>query len=184
VNKLGVDYRLYLVTDRNLLDGRDLALSIEQAIKGGVTLVQLREKSVSTREFLQGALKVKEITSRYEIPLIINDRLDIALAVEADGLHIGQDDLPMLTVISKPTPSIFCSLSKLRRTLQTSYGRFPRFLYKIRRASLPEIFEWTTPAHQTRHRLVARLKIPPLNEKGCPWAHSSFVSMHRILHRA
>ncbi|MHB8124920.1 MAG: thiamine phosphate synthase [Desulfitobacteriaceae bacterium] len=98
MNKSIVDYSLYLVTDRDMLPtGKDLAESIECAIEGGVTLLQLREKSVSTREFLELALKVKEITLRYQIPLIINDRLDIALAVDADGLHVGQDDLPMLT---------------------------------------------------------------------------------------
>lgn len=91
-----VDYSLYLVTDRNMLRERELGQSIELAIQGGVTLVQLREKSVSTREFLQLAIRVKEITSHYRIPLIINDRLDIALAVDADGLHVGQDDLPVL----------------------------------------------------------------------------------------
>lgn len=96
MNKDKVDYSLYLVTDRELLGDRNLEDGIELAIRGGVTLVQLREKSVSTLKFLQLAIKVKEITSRYHIPLIINDRLDIALAVDADGLHIGQDDLPML----------------------------------------------------------------------------------------
>lgn len=96
MSKIKVDYSLYLVTDRKLLRGRDLVQSIEQAIKGGVSLVQLREKSVSSREFLELAIRVKEITARYKVPLIINDRLDIALAVDADGLHVGQDDLPML----------------------------------------------------------------------------------------
>lgn len=91
-----VDYSLYLVTDRELLGERDLEDSIALAIQGGVTLVQLREKSISTLKFLQLAIRVKEITTRYHIPLIINDRLDIALAVDADGLHVGQDDLPML----------------------------------------------------------------------------------------
>ena len=95
-DQVKVDYSLYLVTDQQLLKERDLVQSIELAIQGGVTLVQLREKSVSTREFLQLAIWVKEITSRYRIPLIINDRLDIALAVDADGLHVGQDDLPMV----------------------------------------------------------------------------------------
>ena len=96
MSKKKADYRLYLVTDRELLRGRDLCHSIEQAIKGGVTLVQLREKSVSTKEFLEIALQVKDVTSRYGIPLIINDRADIALAVDADGLHVGQDDLPLI----------------------------------------------------------------------------------------
>jgi thiamine-phosphate pyrophosphorylase len=97
MHKLQIDYSLYLVTDRDLLDGKDFFESIEQAIKGGVSLVQLREKALSSKEFLQLAIKLKEITSRHHIPLIINDRLDIALAVDADGLHIGQEDLPLLT---------------------------------------------------------------------------------------
>jgi len=96
MSKIKVDYSLYLVTDRELLRDRDLVQSIELAIQGGVSLVQLREKSVSTREFLELAVRVKELTARYNVPLIINDRLDIALAVDADGLHVGQDDLPML----------------------------------------------------------------------------------------
>ena len=89
-----VDYTLYLVTDRDVLRGRDLIKCIEDSILGGVTLVQLREKNVTSREFYEIAIKVKEVTSRYNIPLIINDRLDIALAIDADGLHIGQKDLP------------------------------------------------------------------------------------------
>lgn len=96
MSELKADYSLYLVTDRKLLGERDLVQSIELAIQGGVTLVQLREKLLSTRKFLALAIKVKEMTSRYQIPLIINDRLDIALAVDAEGLHIGQDDLPMI----------------------------------------------------------------------------------------
>ena len=89
-----VDYTLYLVTDRDVLRGRDLIKCIEESILGGVTLVQLREKNVTSREFYEIAIKAKEVTSRYNIPLIINDRLDIALAIDADGLHIGQKDLP------------------------------------------------------------------------------------------
>lgn len=89
-----VEYTLYLVTDRDVLRGRDLIKCIEESILGGVTLVQLREKNVTSREFYEIAIKVKEVTSRYNIPLIINDRLDIALAIDADGLHIGQKDLP------------------------------------------------------------------------------------------
>lgn len=68
--------------------------SVEQAVKGGVTVVQLREKDCSSKEFYELALKVKEITDRYDVPLIINDRVDIAMAVNADGVHIGQSDLP------------------------------------------------------------------------------------------
>jgi thiamine-phosphate pyrophosphorylase len=92
---MSVDYTLYLVTDRGILKGRDLADAVEEAIKGGVTLVQLREKDVSSLEFYNIAIKLKQLTNKYKIPLIINDRLDIALAADADGLHVGQDDLPV-----------------------------------------------------------------------------------------
>ncbi|SPF33362.1 Thiamine-phosphate synthase [Candidatus Desulfosporosinus infrequens] len=116
--KLKVDYSLYLVTDRKMLREGDLGQSIELAIQGGVTLVQLREKSVSTREFLELAIRIKEITSRERIPLIINDRLDIALAVDADGLHIGQDDLPMLKARELfPNKLIGVSVSTLAEAL-------------------------------------------------------------------
>lgn len=90
-----VDYSLYLVTDRSLLTNLDLLPAVDQAVKGGVTLVQLREKNVSSRDFYHLALKMKEMLSHSGVPLIINDRLDIALAIEADGLHIGQEDLPL-----------------------------------------------------------------------------------------
>lgn len=90
-----LDYTLYLVTDRGILKGRDLVKSVEQAIRGGVSLVQLREKTISSLDFYNLAMKLKEITHYYQVPLIINDRLDIALATDADGLHIGQDDLPL-----------------------------------------------------------------------------------------
>ncbi|MEN6566469.1 MAG: thiamine phosphate synthase [Veillonellales bacterium] len=89
------DYRLYLVTDRSLLREKDFCQSIEQAIIGGVTFLQLREKSLSTLEFYRQAVQVKALAAKYNIPFVINDRLDIALAVDADGLHIGQDDMPL-----------------------------------------------------------------------------------------
>lgn len=119
MSKVKADYSLYLVTDRKFLEDRDFAQSIEQAIKGGVTLVQIREKSLSTKEFLQLSVEVREITSRYRIPLIINDRLDIALAVDADGLHVGQDDLPMLKAreLLGPNKIIGVSVSTLTEAL-------------------------------------------------------------------
>jgi thiamine-phosphate pyrophosphorylase len=92
--KSNIDYSLYLVTDRDVLKDKDLYLALEEAIKGGVTLVQLREKHLSSLEFYNTALKVKEITDKYNVPLIINDRLDIALAVDAAGVHLGQNDMP------------------------------------------------------------------------------------------
>jgi len=90
-----VDYSLYLVTDRSILKGRSLFEVVAEAIKGGVSLLQLREKDVCSRDFYQIALKIKELAKSCNVPLIINDRLDIALAVDADGLHIGQEDLPL-----------------------------------------------------------------------------------------
>ncbi|PKN36028.1 MAG: thiamine phosphate synthase [Deltaproteobacteria bacterium HGW-Deltaproteobacteria-19] len=93
-----IDYGLYLVTDRRWLMGRDLVACIEEAILGGVTVVQLREKDVDSRSFFLLAGRMKALTDRYGIPLIVNDRLDIALAVGAAGVHLGLDDLPVATV--------------------------------------------------------------------------------------
>ena len=89
-----IDYSLYLVTDRNLLKGRELTKVIEEAINGGVSLIQLREKSASSLEFYEIAKEVKEVTDKYNVPLIINDRIDIALAIDASGVHLGQSDIP------------------------------------------------------------------------------------------
>lgn len=89
-----IDYSLYLVTDRHCLKNQTLENAVEQAILGGVTLVQLREKHLDSRAFYQQALSIKQICQKYQIPLIINDRLDIAQAVNADGVHLGQSDLP------------------------------------------------------------------------------------------
>lgn len=88
------DLSLYLVTDRSLSLGRSLVEVVEEAVKGGVTMVQLREKDCSSLEFYQEATVLKRLLKPYKIPLIINDRLDIALACDAEGLHIGQSDLP------------------------------------------------------------------------------------------
>jgi thiamine-phosphate pyrophosphorylase len=92
---MDVDYSLYLVTDRGFLDGRDIRKAIEDSIKGGVTLVQVREKDISTREFYDVAVSVKQVTDYYNVPLIINDRLDIAQAVNAAGVHLGQSDMEL-----------------------------------------------------------------------------------------
>ena len=89
-----VDYKLYLVTDRDILKGRDLKKAVEESILGGATLVQLREKDVTTREFYDIAVDIKEVTDKYNVPLIINDRIDIAQAIDADGVLVGQSDMP------------------------------------------------------------------------------------------
>ncbi|HYF83683.1 MAG TPA: thiamine phosphate synthase [Clostridia bacterium] len=90
-----VDYSLYLITDRKALGGKELLVSIEAAIQGGVTLVQLREKDITGYDYYNLAIRVKELVGKYNIPLIINDRVDIALAVNADGVHLGPEDLPV-----------------------------------------------------------------------------------------
>lgn len=95
MNKEKIDYSLYLVTDRDILGNRDLVAELEKAIKGGVSIIQLREKNLSTKEFYYLATKVRILTYAYSIPFIINDRIDIALAVDADGVHIGLDDMPV-----------------------------------------------------------------------------------------
>ncbi len=91
---LDFDLSLYLVTDRSLSLNRSLVEVVEKAVKGGVTMVQLREKDASTSEFYNLAMMLKPLLSSYNVPLIINDRLDIALACDADGVHIGQSDMP------------------------------------------------------------------------------------------
>ncbi len=88
---------LYLVTDRRLSGDRDIEWIIEEAVKGGVTMVQLREKDLDTREFVNLGLRLKNILKPYNVPLIINDRIDVALAIDADGVHIGQSDMPYET---------------------------------------------------------------------------------------
>ena len=94
MKKEDIDYSVYLVTDRRNKTDEEFLNIIEEAIKGGTTIVQLREKTASTKEFYDLALRVKEITSRYGVPLLINDRIDIALAIDSEGVHIGQDDMP------------------------------------------------------------------------------------------
>ncbi len=88
------DYSLYLVTDRMLMSTKTLGEAVEQAVIGGCTMVQLREKEILSLDFYVLASEMKKITDRYGIPLIINDRIDIAMAVGAAGIHIGQKDIP------------------------------------------------------------------------------------------
>lgn len=92
--KLVVDYSIYLVTDEACLHGRPLLECVEEALAAGVTLVQYRAKAADGGVLYAEACKLKELCDKYNVPLIINDRLDIALAVCAAGVHLGQDDLP------------------------------------------------------------------------------------------
>ena len=91
-------YRLCVVTDRDLARGRSLLDVVGAAVKGGATMVQLREKTATTRDFLDQARTLKALLRPLGVPLIINDRVDIALAVEADGVHVGQSDMPVEAV--------------------------------------------------------------------------------------
>ncbi len=92
--KNNIDYSLYLVTDRHALIDSDIYTGVEEAIKGGVTVVQLREKNLNTLDFYNIAIKIKIITDKYKVPLIINDRIDIAMAINCAGVHVGQNDMP------------------------------------------------------------------------------------------
>lgn len=93
--------KLYLVSDRQWLNGRKLTDDLEKAILGGVTIIQLREKNLNNEEFINIAYDVKKLCQKYNIPLIINDNLEVALAVDSDGIHIGQDDIPASIVRKK-----------------------------------------------------------------------------------
>jgi thiamine-phosphate pyrophosphorylase len=85
--------RLYAVTDRSWLGDRTLADQVEESLKGGATFIQLREKDLDFDDFVKEARAIKKLTDAYNIPFVINDAVDVALAVDADGVHVGQDDL-------------------------------------------------------------------------------------------
>ena len=90
-----IDTRLYFITDSTNYTEEEFLFRIEEALKSGVTLIQLREKEKSTREYVVLAVKVHKITQKYNVPLIIDDRIDVALAANAEGVHVGQSDMPV-----------------------------------------------------------------------------------------
>ncbi|MBW2557669.1 MAG: thiamine phosphate synthase [Deltaproteobacteria bacterium] len=102
---------LYLVTDRDLCGDRSLEDVISRSVKGGARYVQIREKDQSTRDFIEEAVRIKEILKPFSVPLIINDRVDVALAVKADGVHVGQDDMPYTMARSLMGPGAIIGLS-------------------------------------------------------------------------
>lgn len=107
-----IDYSLYLVTGRDLLpEGTTYLESLEESLRGGVTVVQIREKHADTLEFLEIARQSKTLCDKYQVPLIINDRVDIALAVSADGVHLGQTDMPVCTARSLLPPNTIIGVS-------------------------------------------------------------------------
>lgn len=95
---------LYAVTDRHWLNGDTLYNQVEAALKGGVTFVQLREKNMETEAFLEEAKEIKNLCRKYKVPFVINDNVDIALAVDADGVHVGQSDMEAGDVRAKLGP--------------------------------------------------------------------------------
>lgn len=111
-----MDYSLYVCTDRDIMTKDTLEEAVELAIKGGATIIQLREKDCTSREFYELALSIKDITDAYEVPLIINDRLDIALAVHADGVHLGQSDIPVQVARNVMGPN--CIVGATANTLE------------------------------------------------------------------
>lgn len=88
-------FRLYAITGEEFHPGRELVTVMEEAILGGADIIQLRDKNSSKRELLAKAQALRELTRKHQIPFIVNDHIDIALAVDADGVHLGQDDLPL-----------------------------------------------------------------------------------------
>jgi len=124
MNRKPISYSLYLVTDRSLSRGRPTSEIVRAAVQGGVTCVQLREKKCSTREFIAEAMAVRGFLKQRGIPLIINDRVDVAQAVGADGVHLGQGDIPLATAraILGESKVIGISAESLRDAVEAESG--------------------------------------------------------------
>ena len=105
------DLLLYAVTDRSWLNGKTLYEQVEQALKGGVSFVQLREKNLNTEAFLQEAIQIQSLCRTYGVPFVINDNIDIALAMNADGVHVGQKDMEVSKVRAKLGPDKLIGVS-------------------------------------------------------------------------
>ena len=116
-------YRLCLVTDRDLARGRPLVEVVSRAVMGGVTMVQLRDKSATTRAFVEEARALKSVLAGKGVPLIVNDRVDIALAIGADGVHVGQHDMSVEAVRSLVGPGKIIGLSITRRDANRPHRR-------------------------------------------------------------
>ena len=116
--------RLYLVTNRYQDSMESFLEKVETACRSGVTIVQLREKNLTTNQYYQLAKKVKEITDAYQVPLIIDDRLDVCLAVDAAGLHIGDDELPVSVArkVLGPEKILGVTAKTVKRALEAEGG--------------------------------------------------------------
>lgn len=105
------DMVLYGVTDRSWLNGQSLYSQVEQALKGGATFIQLREKELDTEQFMKEAVQIKELCEKYQVPFVINDNVEIALSVDADGVHVGQSDMEAGDVRAKLGPDKIIGVS-------------------------------------------------------------------------
>lgn len=105
------DLLLYAVTDRSWLNGKTLYEQVEQALKGGATFVQLREKELDEQAFLEEAKEIKALCRKYEVPFLINDNVEVALAIDADGVHVGQSDMEAGDVRAKLGPDKIIGVS-------------------------------------------------------------------------
>ena len=116
--------RLYLVTNRYQDSVESFLEKVETACRSGVTIVQLREKNLTTNQYYQLAKKVKEITDAYQVPLIIDDRLDVCIAVDAAGLHIGDDELPVSVArqVLGPEKILGVTAKTVKRALEAEEG--------------------------------------------------------------
>lgn len=119
-----IDYSMYLVTDRDILKGRDLNKAVEESILGGTTVVQLREKHINDEEFLKIAIELKKVTDKYKIPFIINDNVNVAKLVDADGVHIGQsdDNLAHAREVLGPNKIIGVSVGTIEEAIKAEKG--------------------------------------------------------------
>lgn len=102
---------LYAITDRYWLNGRSLSQVVRESLDGGVTLLQLREKNLDSESFLQEAIEIKELCREYKVPFIVNDNVDVALKMEADGIHVGQSDMEAGDVRKKLGPDKILGVS-------------------------------------------------------------------------
>lgn len=105
------DLLLYAVTDRSWLNGESLCSQVEAALKGGATFIQLREKNLDEEHFLEEAKEIKKLCKKYEVPFVINDNVELALKVDADGVHVGQSDMEAGDVRAKLGPDKIIGVS-------------------------------------------------------------------------
>lgn len=157
--------RLYLVTDRALCGERGVVETVRQALVGGVTLVQLRDHDATTRELLDTARQLRQVTADAGVPFIVDDRLDVALAVGADGVHLGQSDLHPVDARRIAGPGLVIGHSVSCRAEVDAVGEWPAGT--VDHLGVGPVF--ATP---TKPRAAAPLGIDGVREAlaGCPWS--------------